>query len=142
MSMRESIDGATREALLERGRVLLALYEGGLGFLRHAVAAHETNDAERFGHYVGRAEKVVQGLATTLDRDQGGELASILERLYEFMAFRLNEAARTEMVEPVHDVIRQLGRIYASYRQVIGELQHDRGAAPSGPAPAHVVEGG
>ena len=80
MSMRESIDGATREALLERGRVLLALYEGGLGFLRHAVAAHETNDAERFGHYVGRAEKVVQGLATTLDRDQGGELASILER--------------------------------------------------------------
>jgi flagellar protein FliS len=139
--MRESIDGGTREALLERGRVLLALYEGGLGFLRHAVAAHERNDAERFGHFVGRAEKVVQGLTTALDRDQGGELASILERLYEFMAFRLNEAARTEMVEPVHDVIRQLGRIYESYRQVIGDLQHGRGAAPSEPAAGRVIEG-
>lgn len=142
MTKQESMDGETREALLERGRVLLALYEGGLGFLRHAVAAHEGNDAERFGHFVGRAEKVVQGLTATLDRDQGGELASILERLYEFMAFRLNEAARTEMVEPVHDVTRQLGRIYESYRQVIGELQHGHGVAPPAPSVAHAGEGG
>jgi flagellar protein FliS len=126
MSMQVVSGVETQDAqggLVERGQVLLALYEGAIGFLRHAVVAHERGDGERFNHYVGRAEKVVHELSVTLDREQGGELATMLEQLYEYMQFRLQEASRTGAVEPLADVTSQLGRIYDSYRQVINGLQ-------------------
>jgi len=116
----------TREAqgeLVERGQVLLALYEGAISFLRHAVSAHEQGDRERFNHHVGRAEKVVSELSVTLDREQGGQLVTMLEQLYEYMQFRLQEAIRTGAVEPIGDVTSQLGRIYDSYRQVVDGLR-------------------
>jgi len=121
-----------RGGLVERGQVLLALYEGAISFLRHAVAAHEGGDRERFALYVGRAEKVVSELSVTLDREQGGELVTMLERLYEYMQFRLQEAIRSGAVEPIGDVASQLGRIYDSYRQVVHGLQqapHSGGGA-------------
>jgi flagellar protein FliS len=124
--------GDARGGLVERGRVLLALYEGAISFLRHAVSAHERGDRERFTHYVGRAEKVVSALSVTLDREQGGELVTMLEQLYEYMQFRLQEAIRTGAVEPIGDVTSQLGRIYDSYCQVIEGLQQ----APHGGAAA------
>lgn len=115
--------GEAQGGLVERGQVLLALYEGAISFLRHAVSAHQRGDRERFAHYVGRAEKVVSELSVTLDREQGGELVTMLEQLYEYMQFRLQEAIRTGAVEPIGDVTSQLGRIYDSYRQVIDGLR-------------------
>ncbi len=119
-------DSAAAPSLAERGRLLLALYEGALGFLERAAVAHELRDFEHFAHFLERAQNVISELDSTLDHKQGHELATMLSRLYEFMIFQLTEARRTRNLEFVSGETNRLRQIYDSYRQVIAGLE-DRG---------------
>ena len=121
-------DSAAPPSLAERGRLLLALYEGALGFLERAAVAHELRDFEHFAHFLGRAQNVISELDSTLDYKQGHELATMLSRLYEFMIFQLTEARRTLNLELVREETNRLRHIYDSYRQVIAGLE-DGGTA-------------
>jgi flagellar protein FliS len=103
----------------DRGRLLLAMFEGALSFLKRAQAHHGHGDLERFSHFLRRAQDVVTELATTLDRERGGEIAVALERLYDFMIFRLSEANIERSTAPLADVIRCLRPVYAAYRDVV-----------------------
>jgi len=85
---------ASNEVLAQRGHVLLALYEGALGFMRHAVAAQERRDLQRYAYFLDRAQGVIQELTRTLDHPQSPELANMLGQLYEFMTFQIGEARR------------------------------------------------
>jgi flagellar protein FliS len=104
---------------MNRGELLLAMYEGGLSFLRQAVAAHDRNDLERFSHFLRRGQDVITELMSTINPGPAPELAARLEGLYEFMIFQLSEANLTRGVEPVRQVTARLARIYDAYRQVI-----------------------
>jgi flagellar protein FliS len=130
MSRDSQIDAAGSLSLAERGRLLLALYEGGLGFLEHAVAAHERRDFEHFSNCIGRAQRVINELAATLDHGQAPELATMLGRLYEFMIFQLTEAERTRDAESVRQEMDRLRQIYDSYRRVIMGVDQEGASAP------------
>ena len=45
------IESSAETRMAERSRLLLALYEGALSFLRHATAACQQQDLERFAHF-------------------------------------------------------------------------------------------
>jgi flagellar protein FliS len=124
---------------MDRGRLLLAMYEGALGFLRQAEAALEGGDLERFVHALGRAEGVIAELMATIDRRPHPELAGMLERLYEFMLFQLTEANVRRDPAPMRHVARLLARTYEAYRHVILDPSPEvqailRGAVSSPPA--------
>jgi flagellar protein FliS len=116
-------DSAASPSLAERGRLLLALYEGALGFLERAAVAHGLRDFEHFAHFLGRAQDVIGELDSTLDYKQGQALATMLSRLYEFMIFQLTEARRTLNLEMVREETNRLRQIYDSYQQVIAALE-------------------
>ena len=125
-------DSTGTYSLAERGRLLLALYQGALGFLEHAVAAHGRENFDRFAYFLERARNVIAELASTLDYEQGRELATMLSRLYEFMSFQLSEAARTRNVEVVREEMNRLRQIYDSYRQVVAGVDAQTMSAPTG----------
>lgn len=104
---------------MDRGQLLLAMYEGGIGFLKQAVTAHESNDLERFSHFLRRGQDVIGELMSSLDPEPAPQLARRLERLYDFMLFQLSEANLTRKVAPLRQVTPLLARIYDAYRQVI-----------------------
>lgn len=104
---------------MNRGQLLLAMYEGALGFLKQAAAAHERGDLHRFSYSLRRAQDIVAELLSTLDPKPAPQLAARLEGLYDFMLFQLTEANVHQASEPVHHVIRLLTRTYDAYRQII-----------------------
>jgi len=104
---------------MDRGQLLLAIYEGGIGFLKQAVVAHERDDLERFSYFLRRGQDVISELMSSLDPRPAPQLAGRLERLYEFMLFQLSEANLTRKVGPLRQVTPLLARIYHAYRQVI-----------------------
>jgi flagellar protein FliS len=104
---------------MDRGRLLLAMYEGALGFLHQAAAAMDEGDVDRFSHALSRAQSVISELMATIDRRPSPHLASMLERLYDFMLFQLAEANLARDAAPVRHVARLLGRIHDAYQQVI-----------------------
>ena len=104
---------------MDRGRLLLAMYEGGLGFLRQAVVAHEQGDLETFSRTLRRGQDIISELMASLNREPAPELVTMLEGVYDFMLFELSEANLMREAQRVQQVIRLLARIYDAYRQVI-----------------------
>ncbi len=125
---------------MDRGRLLLAMYEGALAFLGQAEAALGDGDVDRFVHCLGRAQGIISELMATIDRRPHPRLAAMLEQLYEFMLFQLTEANVLRDPTPIRHVSRLLGRTYEAYRQVILDPSPEveailRGAPTAAPAP-------
>ncbi len=117
----------------DRGRILLAMYDGGLRFLALAERGLEVGDYEVFGHNLGRAQAVVAELLHTLDHEAGGEIAANLERLYRFLLEHLVEANVQKSARHVADARRIFGIIGGAYREILANglpaVMGDRSAA-------------
>ena len=118
----------TQLATADRGRLLLLMFEGGLKFLAQARAGLEAGDLTRFGYQLGRAQAVIAELMHTLDHKAGGEIATNLEHLYQFMLEHLVEANRCKSVRHVEQVSRLLGIISGAFRDI---LEHGLPATPA-----------
>ena len=104
---------------VDRGRLLLMLYDGCIKFLKHAKSGLETRDIPKFARFLSKAQAIISELMLTLDFEKGGEVAKDLDRLYDFMLFYLTEANLEKNPEKVGKVIDLLQIIAGAYREVI-----------------------
>ena len=126
---------------LDRGKLLLMMYDGGLNFLRHAKAALEAKDIPKFARYLSKSQAIVAELMNTLDFDAGGTIAKDLDRLYDFMLFYLTEANLQKDPKKIQRVIELLETIASAYREVIesGKYLEDIQAAENAKAAKQAV---
>lgn len=112
-------------ATVDRGQLLLLMYEGARKFLGLAEQGLETDDMQMFATHLARAQAVIAELMHTLDHAQGGEIAVNLERLYRFMLDHLVEANLQKDPRRVARVRTMLSTIAGAYREVLqgGGLQ-------------------
>ncbi len=104
---------------IDRGRLLLMMYDGGINFLKHAKSGLEEKDIVKFSRFLSKGQAIVGELLNTLDFEKGGNIARELERLYDFMLFYLTEANLQKDANKVGRVIRLLETIAEAYRQII-----------------------
>ena len=103
---------------VDRTRLLLLIFDGGLAFLQRARAALTAGDLAAFGHHLGRAQAIIAELLGTLDYDAGGTIARDLSRLYDFMLVHLTEANARQSVRHVDEVLAVFGTIASAYREI------------------------
>jgi flagellar protein FliS len=100
------------------GQLVVMLYDGCLRFL------HQTSHAMRDGQNglanarIGRAEAIIAELLSTLDLEQGGEIASRLQGIYVFCLRHLAEARREHDPQLVDDVSSLLAELRDSWAQI------------------------
>ncbi len=104
---------------VDRGQLLLLMYEGAQKFLGLAEQGLETDDMVMFGTHLSRAQAVIAELMHTLDHEKGGEIAVNLERLYRFMLDHLVEANLQKSSRQLVRVRTMLGTIASAYRDVL-----------------------
>jgi flagellar protein FliS len=104
---------------VDRGKLLLMMYDGGLNFLRHAKSALESKDVPKFAKYLSKSQAIIAELMNTLDFEAGGQIAKDLDRLYDFMLFYLTEANLQKDAKKIQRVIDLLEMIAGAYREVI-----------------------
>lgn len=112
---------AAEVTVVDRERLLLLVFEGGLKFLRLTREALAAGDLHRFGENLGRATSIIAELNATLDHRAGGEIARNLGRLYEFMLFHLTEANAQRSVRHVDEVLAIFSTISDAYRTILGQ---------------------
>jgi flagellar protein FliS len=94
-------------------QILIMLYDGALRFLRQAKAAIEAGDTAEKTRAISKTVAIIAEFSNTLDRENGGEIAEDLSRLYDFslrelsMASLKNDAARLEPVEKILQDLRE-----------------------------------
>src|SRR5262249_16280287 len=72
---------------VDRKQLLLLVLDGGLTFLRRARAALAAGNLNEYAENLRRAQAIISELLSTLDHEAGGQIATDLARLYEFMLF-------------------------------------------------------
>lgn len=108
---------------------LIALLFSGvmtaIGQARHAI---QVGDTSAKGTATGRAIRILEdGLKAALD-ERGGELASNLKLLYEFMVQRLLSANMTNNDEQYEEVAAMLGQLQEAWT-AIGDKAEARAVA-------------
>jgi len=113
---------AAQVTMVDRERLLLLVFEGGIKFLRLTREALAAGDLQRFGEHLSRAQAIISELLGTLDYEAGGTVASELGRLYDFMLFHLTEANAHKSLRHVDEVLLVFQTIADAYREVLEGL--------------------
>jgi flagellar protein FliS len=96
----------------DRVKVISLLYDGAINFIKVARKRIELGDIAGKGLYIGKASSVVGELLSSLNMEEGGEIAKNLSRLYDFVMDRLinanmkNDQKALDEAEKVLDVLR------------------------------------
>src|SRR5437879_12792570 len=77
---------------VDRTRLLLLIFDGGLAFLQRAREALVAGDLAGFGQNLNRAQAIIAELLGTLDYEAGGTIARDPARLYDLMLAPLTDA--------------------------------------------------
>ena len=87
-----------------RGRLVVLLYDGAIKFEQAKGELAAGHFAEK-GTFINKALAIINELDACLDMEKGGEIASNLRRLYQFMIRHLSEANTRRDPQRIQDVI-------------------------------------
>jgi len=104
---------------IDRGRLLLMMYDGAIKFLMHAKDGLAVKDIPKFARFLSKAQAIISELMNTLNFEEGGQIAKDLERLYDFMLYYLTEANMKKDTVKIQRVIELLQVIESAYKQII-----------------------
>lgn len=94
------------------GQLVLMLYDGAIRFMERALQGFNNEDPLEFNQTISnnliRAQSILGELNSSLNMEQGGDLAQTLRRLYEYMDDRLTESNVRKTPDGVRDTIRRL----------------------------------
>ena len=114
-------------------RILIMLYDGAIRFCRQAMMAHDDGNKTEKAEKIRRTMAIICEFSNTLDHEVGGEIATDLDALYNFMNRELTRANLEDdrqALETVEDLLSGLretwveaAKIYASERHVASSAQ-------------------
>ena len=107
------------------------LYELAIGELARARVALATRNWAAKGAAVRRAGEYLSLLQCSLSRDEGGDVAANLDRLYTYMLVRLSEAHLNNDDVGFEEIGRHLTELGAAWRQA---AERERSAPAVGSA--------
>lgn len=111
----------TQVATVDRGRLIVLLYEGAISFLTKAEASLSDGDIPGAANLINRAQDIIDELNASLNMDQGGDIAANLRRLYLFMGDQLVRAKIKADSEPLRDVTRMLTTLNEAWREAVSK---------------------
>ena len=103
----------------DRGTLLLLLYDGALRFMKEARDSMEEGDYTGAFESLTRADRIVKELLASLDMEKGGEIASNLYRLYEFVIWKIFMAEKERKVSHLDEAIYIIDELRAAWKDAV-----------------------
>jgi flagellar protein FliS len=102
-----------------RGQILIMLYERAIQHIKRAALAIEKGDIAEKGVSIGKAHDIINELLNTLDHKIGGQVATDLDRLYNFSIEQLIKANIENKKEPLTHVQKNLETLLSAWREAV-----------------------
>lgn len=109
----------TQVLTAKRAKLILMMYDGAIRFAREAVKRIQSKDIAGRGVYIRKTQDIILELMNSLDRENGGEIASNLSRLYLFMNRNLIMANIQGEEKFIEDIIKILEELRDAWDAVI-----------------------
>ncbi len=116
----------TQVTTVDKGRLIVLLYEGAIKFLREAVTAQEAGDIPAKANLINRALDIISELSQSLNMQEGGEIAANLHRIYQFWTDHLLKAKISKETKPLLDVIEMLSNLVEAWQVVCADVEATR----------------
>lgn len=139
MSAYRNVDINTRNTSKDQHELVMMMFEGVIESAHRAQGAILNQDSATKVAEISRAVRILQeGLRTSLDLENGGELAQNLANLYDYCATRLAQANARNDAEALAEVSRLMKQVADAWKQMRTgvETQAPEKEAPSLHQPA------
>lgn len=129
-------------ATASKEMLILLAYEGAIRFLSEARMHIEKGNIAQKCERISRTMAIIEELSSSLNMEQGGEIAQNLRSLYEYMLIRLPEANLNSDVRVLQEVSSLLQQLHEGWSEAMAKA-----AAPVpevkkvAPAPLAYVHG-
>lgn len=98
--------------------LVIMLYDRAIVLLNKAKNEISEKQYEAKGHTLDKATEIIFELLTTLDKDKGGEIASSLSNLYNFILREITDANSKLNSKPLDNAIRILSELRESWDSI------------------------
>jgi flagellar secretion chaperone FliS len=115
-------------------RLIQMLIDGALSRLAQAKGHMKANSINQKGEDISMTISIIGGLRDSLDHEQGGEIASNLDSLYEYMSNRLMESNLKNDVSIIDEVHDLLAEIKLAWDAIANHQEIERKEKQLGPA--------
>lgn len=100
-------------------RLIVMLYDGALAAIREAQGHLSQRRLAEKGQAISRAIDIIEGgLNSSLDTNRGGQLASQLNNLYEYMGRRLLMASMRNEAKGLDEVAQLLSELKTAWEEI------------------------
>ncbi len=110
-------------------QLVVMLYDGAIRFLGEARTAIETRNIRAKAVALDRALAIIGELQSTLQLEEGGDVAASLNSLYNHMNESLLLASAKMDAKPVDHVIRLLKTLNSAWTEIAQKAEHSSAAA-------------
>jgi flagellar protein FliS len=111
----------TQVTTVDKGRLIVLLYEGAINFLRQAKESVETGDIAAKSNNINRALDIIAELNQSLNMNEGGEISSNLRKLYLFWSEHLIQAKIRKDTKHIDDVIGMLNSLNEAWNYAVSQ---------------------
>lgn len=116
------VDLETRVGNASPHQLIQLLYEGAIERLSIAKGALGRDDMATKGLMLGKAISIVSGLRESLDKEVDSDLPDNLDRLYEYMQFRLLEANRDNDAVGIDEVLGLIRTVKSGWDEIAPQV--------------------
>ena len=99
-------------------KLIIMLYDGAIKNLKLAVMAINAKEIEETNTLLIKAQNIISEFMITLDFEQGGDIATSLYSLYEYMYNTLIRANIEKDTKKVQEVIKYLEELRDTWNQI------------------------
>jgi len=98
--------------------IVAKLFQGAIRHARRARDLEESSDLPARGQAISKAVAIVGELRSSLDHERGGEIATNLSRLYNFVIDRLTEANLRRAAQPIDEALTVLSTLEEAWSEL------------------------
>lgn len=106
-------------------QLLIMLYDGAIRFLRQASESLEAKDQEGKVRGIRNGMAIITEFRNTLDHKIGGQVASDLDALYDFMIRELTQSNIKNDIEKLKVVVGLLVGLRETWAQAIDKVRQE-----------------
>ncbi len=110
---------ANQVSTVSKQKLIILMYDGAIRFITQAKEMTKRGDIAGRGHYIGKAQKIVDELNGALDSKRGGEVASSLSQVYIEIRKLLTDANISGNIASMDSALEMLTDIRSAWDQVI-----------------------
>lgn len=100
-----------------QSKLIIMLYDGAIKNLKLAEIGIRENKIEKTNEHLKKAQDIITEFMSTLNFDNGGEVAEGLHLMYEYMLQKLVHANIHKKIEDVEEVRRYLEELRSAWAQ-------------------------